>query len=68
MTKDESEFVLMCAVDYVIARHTYAPKMLVGIITEQWSELSENTQKYIYTAVKRNYFDCDTSWHKILAL
>lgn len=68
MTKQDSEFVLMCAVDYVINRHTYAPEMLVRIITEQWSEISKETRSYIYTAVKRNYFDCDTSWHKILAL
>ena len=47
MNKNESEFVLMCAVDYVIHRHTYAPKMLTEIIIKQWDELYRlNSARY----------------------
>lgn len=68
MNKNESEFVLMCAVDYVIHRHTYAPQMLTEIIIKQWAEISDETKKYIKRAIERNYSDCDTSWHNILKL
>ena len=68
MTKNESEFVLMCAVDYVINRHTYAPEMLSNIIIKQWSVISDETKKYIKKAIERNYTNCDPAWHNILKL
>lgn len=44
MTKAEQEFLIMCAVDYTIKRHTSAPNEMVRIISNYWEEYSNSLQ------------------------
>lgn len=66
ITFKDPEFVLMCAVDYCINRHSYAPAMLVDEIVAVWDNLKEPTKTFIKKAIKdNNGLEC---WNKILEL
>lgn len=68
MTKQENEFILMCAVDYAINRHTYAPNEMVRILTNYWNEYSVNLKRYIVAEIKNHELTADPVWFKILEL
>lgn len=68
MTKQENEFILMCAVDYAINRHTSVPNEAVRILTNYWDEYSDNLKRYIVTEIKNHEFTMDKVWFKILLL
>lgn len=64
----DPEFVLMCALDYVVNRHTYAPSSLAREIEAHWADISDTTKEYIKRTIKREFSTCDKSLHKILEL
>jgi hypothetical protein len=46
-TFKDPDFVLMCALDYVVGRSTYAPSMIAREIEYVWADLKPETRKYI---------------------
>ena len=66
---NDPDFVLMCALDWVIGRSTYAPNMLTDEIIHVWDDLKPETKKYIKTRIMSNKLDKNnSSLKKILDL
>jgi len=68
MTKHENEFILMCAVDYAINRHTSVPMDVVKILTNHWDDYSYGLKSYIVNQIKNHKLTADPVWFKILEL
>jgi len=64
----DPNFVLMCALDYVINRNKYAPDRLAREIEVHWADISTETKEYIKRLIKKEYYSCNHEFHKILEL